>query len=109
MLKEVAHGYLGDYCLGTGRHLCRGKLHRFLVTGMLPPNDDNEAYPYIMVYDRCIECCMTHREIGTRYPIPGLEELFQRWRALQITRLEFDQAITQAFSPFGGQWAEKTA
>ena len=109
MLKEVAYAYLGDYCLGTGSHLCNGKLYRFLVSGTLPANDDNEVFECTQVYDRCIECGMLHRQTTfLRCPVPHLEELFEQWKARGLTRYQFDEAIATAIRRFGGQW-EKTA
>lgn len=109
MLKEVACAYLGDYCLGTGRRWCTGKIHRFLISGMLPANDNNEDYCFTQVYDRCIECGLIHRQTTfLRCPLPRFEEIFAQWEARGLTRLQFDQAIADAINSFGGRWV-KTA
>jgi hypothetical protein len=109
MLKELAHAYLGDYCLGTGRHWCTGKIHRFLIGGTLPGNDDNEVFDCTQVYDRCIECGQIHQQTTfLRCPLPRLEEIFEQWKERHLTRLQFDQAIAAAISHCGGRW-EKIA
>ncbi len=102
-MKGIAVIYTGNFCG------CCGRIHRHLLRGTIPQDENGGEIFQVKVVDRCEQCGTILAESSVIcWPMLHLQELFERYNNSPGSSWEeFNCQMKEELARAGGQWVER--